>query len=210
MKVAIVIYLEEEIIEQRFVGLVCDRIGRKAGLVFTISLIINGATLCTAAHGADGSPDGLSWFMTIARGVVGVVRIPINYQIFFVGCDNDLTIMRRAEASLQSCPLAQVKLRMRERARKEQIVRQIYTHRFASPDDCPPVFLMATNLPLVVRTTRIPTLNFPHVRMSMTTWLTARYLRLPHCIVCRRRCPPQHCLADMLWDRHRLAPYGVL
>lgn len=115
------IYLEEEIIEQRFVGLVCDRIGRKAGLVFTISLIINGATLCTAAHGADGSPDGLSWFMTIARGVVGVVRIPINYQIFFVGCDNDLTIMRRAEASLQSCPLAQVKLRMRERARKEQI-----------------------------------------------------------------------------------------
>ncbi|EED84959.1 predicted protein [Postia placenta Mad-698-R] len=72
VKVAIVIYLEEEIIEQRFVGLVCDRIGRKAGLVFTISLIINGATLCTAAHGADGSPDGLSWFMTIARGVVGV------------------------------------------------------------------------------------------------------------------------------------------
>ncbi|EED84887.1 predicted protein [Postia placenta Mad-698-R] len=61
---------KEEIIGQRFVGLVCDRIGRKAGLVFTISLIINGATLCTAAHGADGSPDA---------GVAAFKLVQINF-----------------------------------------------------------------------------------------------------------------------------------
>ncbi|OSX63573.1 hypothetical protein POSPLADRAFT_1045889 [Postia placenta MAD-698-R-SB12] len=61
-----------EIIGQIFVGILCDRIGRKAGLVVTTSLIVIGATLCTAAHGARGNPYGLFWFMTIARGITGV------------------------------------------------------------------------------------------------------------------------------------------
>ncbi|KAH0585784.1 hypothetical protein H2248_007077 [Termitomyces sp. 'cryptogamus'] len=39
------------IIGQVFVGLVCDRIGRKAGLVFTTALIVLGTILATAAHG---------------------------------------------------------------------------------------------------------------------------------------------------------------
>jgi len=60
------------IIGQIFVGLVCDRIGRKAALVGTTLLIVLGATLATAAHGANGSVSGLFWFLTIARGITGV------------------------------------------------------------------------------------------------------------------------------------------
>ncbi|KAG6841144.1 hypothetical protein C0991_001420 [Blastosporella zonata] len=55
------------IIGQIFVGFLCDRIGRKAGLVFTTALIVLGATLATAAHGAGGSAAGLFWFLTFAR-----------------------------------------------------------------------------------------------------------------------------------------------
>jgi MFS family permease len=62
------------IIGQLFVGLVCDRIGRKAALVFTTLLIVLGATLGTAAHGAHSSAKGLFWFMTFARGLTGIVR----------------------------------------------------------------------------------------------------------------------------------------
>jgi len=60
------------IIGQIFVGLVCDRIGRKAALVFTTLLIVLGATLGTAAHGAHGSAKGLFWFLTFARGLTGI------------------------------------------------------------------------------------------------------------------------------------------
>ncbi|KAG6911885.1 hypothetical protein DXG01_000132 [Tephrocybe rancida] len=49
------------------VGFICDRVGRKAGLVFTTALIVLGATLATAAHGKGGSPAGLFWFLTFAR-----------------------------------------------------------------------------------------------------------------------------------------------
>ena len=62
------------IIGQLFVGLLCDRIGRKAALVFTTLLIVLGATLGTAAHGAHSSVKGLFWFMTFARGLTGIVR----------------------------------------------------------------------------------------------------------------------------------------
>lgn len=55
------------IIGQVIVGLICDRIGRKAALVLTTALIVLGATLATAAHGAGGSVAGLFWFLTIAR-----------------------------------------------------------------------------------------------------------------------------------------------
>ncbi|KZT30475.1 MFS general substrate transporter [Neolentinus lepideus HHB14362 ss-1] len=61
-----------EIIGQVFVGLICDRIGRKAALVATTLLIVIGATLGTAAHGAHGSVQGLFWFLAIARGITGV------------------------------------------------------------------------------------------------------------------------------------------
>lgn len=62
------------IIGQLFVGLVCDRLGRKVALVFTTLLIVLGATLGTAAHGAHGSAKGLFWFLTFARGITGIVR----------------------------------------------------------------------------------------------------------------------------------------
>ncbi|KAI9467200.1 MFS general substrate transporter [Lactarius psammicola] len=60
------------IIGQLFVGLVCDRIGRKVALIFTTLLIVLGATLGTAAHGAHGSAKGLFWFLTFARGLTGI------------------------------------------------------------------------------------------------------------------------------------------
>ena len=62
------------IIGQLFVGLVCDRVGRKVALISTTMLIVLGATLGTAAHGAHGSAKGLFWFMTFARGLTGIVR----------------------------------------------------------------------------------------------------------------------------------------
>lgn len=60
------------IIGQLFVGLVCDRMGRKVALVFTTLLIVLGATLGTAAHGHHGSAKGLFWFLTFARGITGI------------------------------------------------------------------------------------------------------------------------------------------
>lgn len=62
------------IIGQLFVGLVCDRVGRKVALVLTTLLIVLGATLGTAAHGAHSSAKGLFWFLTVARGLTGIVR----------------------------------------------------------------------------------------------------------------------------------------
>jgi MFS family permease len=60
------------IIGQLSVGLVCDRMGRKVALVFTTMVIVLGATLGTAAHGAHGSAKGLFWFLTFARGITGI------------------------------------------------------------------------------------------------------------------------------------------
>ncbi|KAH8988923.1 major facilitator superfamily domain-containing protein [Lactarius akahatsu] len=60
------------LIGQLLIGLVCDRIGRKVALVFTTLLIVLGATLCTAAHGAHGSAKGLFWFLTFSRGLTGI------------------------------------------------------------------------------------------------------------------------------------------
>ncbi|KAG1757461.1 major facilitator superfamily domain-containing protein [Suillus lakei] len=60
------------VLGQIFVGLICDRVGRKVALVSTTLLIVIGATLGTAAHGAHGSAQGLFWFLTIARGITGV------------------------------------------------------------------------------------------------------------------------------------------
>lgn len=66
------------IIGQIFVGLICDRIGRKAALMVTTLLIVIGATIGTAAHGAHGSVNGLLWCLTFGRGITGVVGIEIT------------------------------------------------------------------------------------------------------------------------------------
>jgi MFS family permease len=54
------------------VGVICDRVNRKTALVGTTLVIVVGATLATAAHGAHGSVMGFFWFLTIARGLTGV------------------------------------------------------------------------------------------------------------------------------------------
>ncbi|KAI0076810.1 MFS Git1p-like glycerophosphoinositol permease [Panus rudis PR-1116 ss-1] len=54
------------------VGLICDRFGRKVALVGTTLIIVIGATLGTAAHGAHGSAQGLFWFLTFSRGLTGI------------------------------------------------------------------------------------------------------------------------------------------
>jgi len=61
-----------EVIGQVVVGIICDRVGRKAGLMITTLMIVIGAILATAARGAHGSVQGLFWFLTIARGITGV------------------------------------------------------------------------------------------------------------------------------------------
>ncbi|TFY67182.1 hypothetical protein EVJ58_g1787 [Rhodofomes roseus] len=78
-----------EIIGQITVGILCDRIGRKAGLVMTTLLITIGAILCTVAHGAHGSAQGLFWFMTIARG--SRRRVPC----IFDECDDEAVVHQR-------------------------------------------------------------------------------------------------------------------
>ena len=71
-----------EVIGQVLVGLICDRVGRKAALVITTLLIVIGATLATAAHGAHGSVHGLLWFVAIARGITGVVSVSLPRWIW--------------------------------------------------------------------------------------------------------------------------------
>jgi len=96
------------IIGQIVVGIICDRIGRKAALVITTALIVLGATLATAAHGAGGSAVGFFWFLTFARynnphysafnsqltfmyhrGLTGIVSLGLSslYMPEIVDCD---------------------------------------------------------------------------------------------------------------------------
>lgn len=58
-----------DIVGMIVIGLVCDRIDRKTALIGTTLIIIIGTMLSTAAHGANGSIDGLFWF--IAFGITG-------------------------------------------------------------------------------------------------------------------------------------------
>jgi MFS family permease len=51
-------------------GVICDRIGRKIGLVSTTLLVIIGAAMCTASSGT--TPEGLLWMLVISRGIMGV------------------------------------------------------------------------------------------------------------------------------------------
>ena len=65
--VALTDFSQGAILGQIVVGVICDKIGRKAALVITTLLIVLGATLGTAAHGAGGRVQGLFWFLTFAR-----------------------------------------------------------------------------------------------------------------------------------------------
>ncbi|KAF9548929.1 Plasma membrane permease, mediates uptake of glycerophosphoinositol and glycerophosphocholine [Mortierella hygrophila] len=53
-------------------GFICDRVGRKVGLMLTTILVILGAALCAGAYGAGGSVEGLFWALTVYRGILGV------------------------------------------------------------------------------------------------------------------------------------------
>lgn len=59
------------IIGMLVVGLVCDRVGRKAGIVITTTLLMLGATLATAAYPVHGNVHNLFWWLIICRGVIG-------------------------------------------------------------------------------------------------------------------------------------------
>ncbi|KAF8929817.1 Plasma membrane permease, mediates uptake of glycerophosphoinositol and glycerophosphocholine [Haplosporangium gracile] len=60
------------IIGQLSFGFICDRLGRKVGLMITTVLVIVGAALCAGSYGAHGSVEGLFWALTIYRGILGV------------------------------------------------------------------------------------------------------------------------------------------
>ncbi|KAF9918518.1 Plasma membrane permease, mediates uptake of glycerophosphoinositol and glycerophosphocholine [Lobosporangium transversale] len=60
------------IIGQIGFGYICDRVGRKVGLLLTTFLVILGAALCAGAYGAGGSVEGLFWALTVYRGILGV------------------------------------------------------------------------------------------------------------------------------------------
>jgi MFS family permease len=51
-------------------GVICDRIGRKIGLVSTTVLVIIGAAMCAASSGV--TPTGLLWMLVVSRGIMGV------------------------------------------------------------------------------------------------------------------------------------------
>lgn len=58
------------VIGQLGFGVICDRIGRKIGLVSTTLLVIIGAAMCAASSGV--TPLGLLWMLVISRGIMGV------------------------------------------------------------------------------------------------------------------------------------------
>ncbi|KAI8579653.1 hypothetical protein K450DRAFT_240832 [Umbelopsis ramanniana AG] len=58
------------VIGQLGFGVICDRIGRKIGLVSTTLLVIIGAAMCAASSGT--TPQGLLWMLVVSRGIMGV------------------------------------------------------------------------------------------------------------------------------------------
>ncbi|PWN45212.1 MFS general substrate transporter [Ceraceosorus guamensis] len=60
------------IIGQVVVGIICDRIGRKSAIVIATSLIVLGGIFATAASPVHGSTSALFWWITVARGALGV------------------------------------------------------------------------------------------------------------------------------------------
>lgn len=72
--VAILTELLGQFIGQVVLGMLCDVVGCSAALCASTSIILLGAILCVAARSISGSPLGVLWFLTIARGIIGVVR----------------------------------------------------------------------------------------------------------------------------------------
>ncbi|GAA6032995.1 hypothetical protein JCM8097_000089 [Rhodosporidiobolus ruineniae] len=60
------------ILGQVSIGIVCDLLGRKHGIVISTVCIILGIIMATASHGAHGSFIGWTWCMTVARGLTGI------------------------------------------------------------------------------------------------------------------------------------------
>ncbi|SCV73595.1 BQ2448_7521 [Microbotryum intermedium] len=56
---------------QIIIGILCDRAGRKYGIVASTISIVVGVILAASAHGARGSLDGFFWMFCIARGLTG-------------------------------------------------------------------------------------------------------------------------------------------
>lgn len=103
-------------------GLICDRVGRKVALVSTTLLIVIGATLGTAAHGVHGSAQGLFWFLTIARGITGVV---CN---FFHDAFSMINFVRALEVNIRL--LLRVLAKLRTRRHREIAVQVNFYHLF--------------------------------------------------------------------------------
>ncbi|GJD08873.1 Probable metabolite transport protein GIT1 [Galdieria sulphuraria] len=60
------------IIGQLFFGLIGDRVGRKAGLLVTSTILFLGPVLSSVSFGANGSINGLFWMLVVVRGFLGV------------------------------------------------------------------------------------------------------------------------------------------
>lgn len=60
------------IVGQLFFGIVGDRVGRKAGLLVTSSILFLGPVLSSVCFGANGSVNGLFWMLVVVRGFLGV------------------------------------------------------------------------------------------------------------------------------------------
>lgn len=60
------------ILGQVTVGVICDRIGRKTGIVVSTILLTLGAILASGADPVNGSTSALFWWITVARGATGV------------------------------------------------------------------------------------------------------------------------------------------
>lgn len=60
------------VLGQVSVGVVCDRIGRKSAIVLSTVLLTLGAIFATAAVPVHGNVSNLWWWLTIARGAIGV------------------------------------------------------------------------------------------------------------------------------------------
>lgn len=57
------------ILGQVSIGIVCDLLGRKHGIVISTFCIVAGIIIVTASHGAHGALGGFFWCFTIGRGL---------------------------------------------------------------------------------------------------------------------------------------------
>lgn len=60
------------VLGQVSVGLVTDRVGRKSAIVITTLVLTLGAIFATAAYPVNGNLSNLWWWLTVARGALGV------------------------------------------------------------------------------------------------------------------------------------------